>query len=174
MELAEFEFTRRTILHRAILVKLCRYVRAKNINGSPRTVFLFAPEWLAYISNPDDGLRDERIPDEPSASILTWFQDVDIHSEVLYFYIDVYDRDDPIKYVSKRRNDGDQTYTQDNQVVPHDGVIGSPIIAARVRVDNRGISWDFKVDSILSSCEEQDQTILLRGTPLQNILNRNH
>ncbi|MEE3003754.1 MAG: hypothetical protein VX335_05335, partial [Pseudomonadota bacterium] len=93
--------------------------------------------------------------------------------ETHLFYIDVYDEDDPIKYLQPlvtKDECGLSSYKQENGLVPRQGISGSPVVEARLLYMNSSSEpiWEFRVVGVIFAI--QNATSNLYATPLHSDL----
>lgn len=135
-----------------ISVNEAAYFRPKDLGGYP-------------------DLMVANIHDDTSSSIPLKFTEGEAHEEQLYFYIDKYDSESPIKFLNKHSSEGYlQIYSQEDGNIPLAGISGSPIIAARVLIGkiDEAPNWEFRLDGVLFAYQEE--SILLHSVPLQHDL----
>ena len=125
-----------------------------------------------HLGNYPDLMIASILDDTSGSGINSTFTSDPAHDDMLYFYIDIYDDTNPIKFLDKQDVNDEylNAYKQLDGNDPRPGVSGSPVIAARLLLGKPDSDpyWDFKLDGVLFSY--QKGTNFLYSVPLEDDL----
>ncbi|MBT4803466.1 MAG: ankyrin repeat domain-containing protein [Legionellales bacterium] len=104
------------------------------------------------VANISDNSDNKSIP-------ILWFSLSECHAESLTFYIDIYDRENPVKLLNKIEDvkSGLLAYRQVDGNIPEPGTSGSPIVEARLVIPEKDSppQWVFALQGVLFAYQKE-------------------
>jgi hypothetical protein len=104
------------------------------------------------VANISDNSDNKSIP-------ILWFSLSECHAESLTFYIDIYDRENPVKLLNKIEDakSGLLAYRQADGKNPEPGTSGSPIVEARLVITKKDSppQWVFALQGVLFAYQKE-------------------